>query len=124
MINKDVGTMLTLYKQCDKLATRLSELTFMLGNKGEFSPEVDRLLNEYDYSIENAHMDAFDGDYKKVISMYENFIERAENLIESYIKGTLTTKKSISVERVNIRKKKISKAKSKRKIVKKCKCNK
>lgn len=123
MINKDVGTMLTLYKQCDKLATRLSELTFMLGNKGEFSPEVDRLLNEYDYSIENAHMDAMDGDHKKVISMYENFIERAENLIEEYIKGTLTTKKSIGIKPINIdRKKKTSKAKPKRKIIKKCKC--
>jgi len=123
MINKDVSTMLTLYKQCDKLATRLSELTFMLGNKGEFSPEVDRLINEYDYAIDNAHMNVKDeGDYKKVIAMYEEFIENAENIIEKYIKGTLATKKSITRERLNIdRKKKSSKAKPKRKV---CKCKK
>lgn len=122
MINKDVATMLTLYKQCDNLVRRLSDITFMLGNKGEFSPEVDRLLNEYDYSIDNAHMDVKDGEYKKVIELYENFIERAENLIEKYIMGTLSTKQTIKQDRLKLDRKKKSSTKPKRKIVKKCKC--
>lgn len=122
MINKDVATMLTLYKQCDNLVRRLSDITFMLGNKGEFSPEIDRLLNEYDYSIDNAHMDVKDGEYKKVIEMYESFIERAENLIEKYIKGTLTTKQTIKQDRIKLDRKKKPSTKPKRKIVKKCKC--
>lgn len=104
--------------ELDKLSEQLSMASTKLTNKGKFSEEVDDLLDEYEYGGVSDH-------YEVDTTKREDFAKRAKIVLDKYHKGelkikdfTIPSKKDI----IQIRKKNISKAKPKRKIVKKCKC--
>jgi hypothetical protein len=67
----------------EKLADRLSGLSFMLAEEGKFSKEVDDLLDTYEYS-------GMEGDVLEDSKIKKDFIGNSEEVLERHKKGTLS----------------------------------
>jgi len=97
----------------EKLSNKLSGLSFMLGEDGKFSPDVDKWFDDYEYSgYEDIEIE--DPKYAKKL------IDKANEILENHKKGELIIRDvrpmtTFSKDVLNIdRKKKLSKTKSKR----------
>jgi len=104
--------------ELDKLSTQLGIASKNLSNRGKFSREVDNLIDEYEYS-------GIEDDIDTSIEAREDFAKKAKVVLEKYNKGELQikdVKMPYKKDIIQIRKKGTTKAKPKRKIVKKCKC--
>jgi hypothetical protein len=67
----------------ERLADRLSGLSFMLAEEGKFSKEVDDLLDTYEYS-------GMEADVLEDSKLKNDFIKNAEDVLDQHKKGTLS----------------------------------
>lgn len=110
--------MIQHYKELRRIEEAIDEISSELSEVARFSPELDAWWDEYAYA---GYMDEFAKDNPQEA---KKLIERGEKILEDYRNNNLRLKKVKISSRdvVQIRKKTTTKAKPKRKVVKKCKC--
>jgi hypothetical protein len=100
--------------ELDKLSNQLGMASTRLGNKGKYSREIDNLINEYEYG-------GLEDGFEENPESREQFVEKAKAVLKKYDKNTLQLqdfKIVFQKDVIQIRKKRTSKTKPKRKIVK------